>query len=174
MYMLKNYIYFNKNVYCFGGYGEKNVAFPISMRFDLDKNLWFNIAPMPKADAICHSAIFNENILISGHVNKNILLYSVDLDSFSIIPYDFSECKTKIIINADRLYLIEDRKGHIYESEVGNEYAWNKIANSIIEYTDQMYASYNKGEIYIIISSTMRAWMFLFIFNKGFSNIKKL
>ncbi|CAG9336092.1 unnamed protein product [Blepharisma stoltei] len=102
---------------------------------------------MPLDELCCHSVIFNGNILISGSLNSYIWLYSIDTDSFSVIPYEFDYYKIKILINAGRLYLIEDSLGKIYESE--DEYAWNQIANSVIgKDSDWIYCTYNKGWIY--------------------------
>ncbi|CAG9334783.1 unnamed protein product [Blepharisma stoltei] len=50
---------------------------------------------MPKQDYFCKSVIFNRNILISGNFHGNLLLYSIDTNAFSTIPYDFAPYKTK-------------------------------------------------------------------------------
>ncbi|CAG9323906.1 unnamed protein product [Blepharisma stoltei] len=143
-------IYFNKNVYCFGGEDE-NSFLNLSSKFDLDQNRWFKLAPMPEADCACNSVLFNRNILISGWKNKNIWQYSTSIDSFSKISYDFAEWKRKILINGERLYLVECQ-GMIYESE--DEYSWKQIANFIPNPNpDQAYCLYNKGEIYIGIGT---------------------
>ncbi|CAG9325002.1 unnamed protein product [Blepharisma stoltei] len=47
-------IYFNRNVYCFGGYDYHCQATYLSSRFDLIKKQWVNLAPMPQADFNCH------------------------------------------------------------------------------------------------------------------------
>ncbi|CAG9319512.1 unnamed protein product [Blepharisma stoltei] len=113
---------------------------------------------MPKADFKCHSVVFNGNILISGWTKKTILLYSVDLNSFSKIPYGFGKFKRKILINIGRLYLIEC-DGFVYESEVGDEYNWKQIANSIIKFEHwQVHCSYNKGGIYSMIWLNFKFW----------------
>mmetsp|Transcript_11862 Transcript_11862/g.11910 ORF Transcript_11862/g.11910 Transcript_11862/m.11910 type:complete len:80 (+) Transcript_11862:156-395(+) len=78
---------------------------------------------MPQSDFSCHSIICNGNILISGYKSRNLWLYTVDIDSFSTIPYDFKDDAKKILIKAERLYLIEcSICGLIYESEIGDEY----------------------------------------------------
>ncbi|CAG9323656.1 unnamed protein product [Blepharisma stoltei] len=141
-------IYFNNSVYCFGGVNRKYLT--LSSRFDFDQNRWIQLTPMPKADSSCNSIIYNGNILISGSNNKNLLLYSIDIDSFSTIPYEFAALTRKILINAERLYLIECDMGSVYESEIGSEMNWRRIKQSIIsDYPDQLYCSYNKGGIYI-------------------------
>ncbi|CAG9335877.1 unnamed protein product [Blepharisma stoltei] len=144
-------VYFDKNVYCFGGRYNVMSSAPLSERFDLDKNRWIKLTPMPKADFHCSSIAFNGNILISGFFNRNLLLYSIDMDSFSTISYDFTENKQKLLLNAWRLYLIEFRGGMVYESEAGNEYSWERVADSIIRGHDpgQICWSYNKCGIYI-------------------------
>ncbi|CAG9330133.1 unnamed protein product [Blepharisma stoltei] len=58
-----------------------------------------------KSWLLCHSIMFNKNILISGRNSRNFLLYSIDIDSFSIIPHEFTETR-KILINAKRMYLL--------------------------------------------------------------------
>ncbi|CAG9322361.1 unnamed protein product [Blepharisma stoltei] len=141
-------IYFNNSVYSFGGDNEKGLT--LSSRFDFDRNRWIQLAPMPRADYRCNSIIFNRNILISGWYNTNLLLYSIDIDSFSTIPYEFKVYTRKILINAERLYLIECMQGSIYESEIGSYSNWRRIGKSKIDCNpDQVYCSYNKGGIYI-------------------------
>ncbi|CAG9335170.1 unnamed protein product [Blepharisma stoltei] len=105
---------------------------------------------MPKGDYKCNSIIINGNILISGLLNENLLLYSIDIDSFSTIPYEFSRNRWKILINVERLYLIECDNGLIYESEIGSFSNWRRIGKSKINCNlDQVYCSYNKGGIWI-------------------------
>ncbi|CAG9330136.1 unnamed protein product [Blepharisma stoltei] len=154
--------YFKNSVYCFGGYvhndndkesnklGDCDVeALHLSNRFDLDQNRWIELIPMPQADYLCSSITFNGNILISGHWYRNLLLYSIDIDSFSTIPCKFAKRKRKILINVERLYLIEC-SGSIYESEIGSYSNWRRIGKSAINSDPvQVYCSYNKGGIYI-------------------------
>ncbi|CAG9334775.1 unnamed protein product [Blepharisma stoltei] len=106
---------------------------------------------MPQADAKCSSIIFDGNILISGYINRNLLLYSIDIDSFSIISSEFAEYKRKILANAERrLYLIESKNGSIYESKIGSFIDWTWVADSTIDFNPpQVYCLYNKGAIYI-------------------------
>ncbi|CAG9334738.1 unnamed protein product [Blepharisma stoltei] len=122
-------IYFNNSIYCF--WGKRGIHSTQSSRFDLDLNRWIKLTPMPKLDYRCSSIIFNGNILISGYWNRNLWLYSIDIDSFSTIPYEFKEDKRKILINAERLYLIEC-PGSIYESEVGSYSNWKWVGKSTI------------------------------------------
>ncbi|CAG9317903.1 unnamed protein product [Blepharisma stoltei] len=135
-------IYFSNSVYCFEG--ERN----LSSRFDLDQNRWIKLSLMPKAYCWCNSIIFNRNILISGSKNRNLLLYSIDINSFSTIPYEFEKHKIKILINAERLYLIECC-GWIYENEVGSYLNWRRIRKSSIDNNLQVHWVYNKGGICI-------------------------
>ncbi|CAG9316253.1 unnamed protein product [Blepharisma stoltei] len=142
-------IYFDHNIYCFGGYNECGEALTLSERFDLNENRWIKLSPLPQHDYWCHSIIFNRNILISGWNNKNVLIYSIDIESFSTIPYDFEAYKIKILINSERMYLTEIN-GSVYESEVSNEFVWRRISKSIINFSlYQVYLTYNKGEINI-------------------------
>ncbi|CAG9336095.1 unnamed protein product [Blepharisma stoltei] len=139
-------IYFNKNVYCFGGRSYNSFS-TLSSKFDLVGNRWIKLTPMPRVDLSCRSVIFNGNVLISGWGKRNILIYSIDTDSFSTTPYNFQLDKLNILINAeDRLYLIESPNGSVYESEIGNEYVWEAIGNSIISFWPfRDYYSFNKG-----------------------------
>ncbi|CAG9332770.1 unnamed protein product [Blepharisma stoltei] len=146
-------IYFNKSVYCFGGIDNENALSALSCRFDFNRNQWISLTPIPEADYKCSSIVFKGNIIISGFENENIWRYSIDSNSFATIPSEFGKSKRKILINSERLYLIEC-EGFIYESEVGDEYTWNQITSSIIDYyaPSQVYCSYNKGGVYIGIS----------------------
>ncbi|CAG9328526.1 unnamed protein product [Blepharisma stoltei] len=152
-------IYFNSSVYCFGR-KTWNDCLTLSRRFDLNQNRWIQLTPMPKADCMCNSIIFNGNILISGYVTRNLLLYSIDIDSFSTIPCEFKR-EIKILINAERLYLIEC-PGSIYESEIGSYSNWRRIGKSRVGHFMQVYCSYNKGGIYIstIYGSDMQYYYF--------------
>ncbi|CAG9317522.1 unnamed protein product [Blepharisma stoltei] len=148
-------ICFNKSVYCFGGYNKGYLT--LSSKFDLDQNRWFQLTPMPRSDYQCHSIMFNGNILFSGYYNRHLFLYSIDIDSFSTIPYEFAIRRRKILINAERLYLIEcDKGGVIYESEIGSYMNWIPIEKTIkIDWsTQQVYCSYNKGGICIGIKGS--------------------
>ncbi|CAG9329197.1 unnamed protein product [Blepharisma stoltei] len=106
---------------------------------------------MPKADAGCHSLVFNGNILISGCASRNLTRYSIDANNFTNINYDFSESKRKILIKVERFYLIECGKGWIYESEIDDYTFWKQIGRSIISHSCpyQAYCSYNKKAIHI-------------------------
>ncbi|CAG9320684.1 unnamed protein product [Blepharisma stoltei] len=154
-------IYYNRNVYCFGGYNHNSPLF-LSSRFNIEKKRWFKLHPMPLKDYSCNSVIFNGNILISGLKNTNLLVYSVYVSSFSTIPYSFTEHIAKILIStAERLYLIECPNGLIYESGIKDEYNWDIIGNSSIKsWTAQVYSSYNKGVIYIITDIQPRYYKF--------------
>ncbi|CAG9335827.1 unnamed protein product [Blepharisma stoltei] len=156
---LSSCIYFNNSIYCFGG--KNKGTLPLSKRFDLDRNRWIQLTLLPKSDYSCNSIIFNGNILISGYRNRKLLLYSIDIDSFSSIPYEFAEKTRKILINAERLYLIEC-PGSIYESEIGSDMNWKRVGKSIIDYDpSQVYCSYNKGGIYIsTISELVREYYY--------------
>ncbi|CAG9314850.1 unnamed protein product [Blepharisma stoltei] len=148
-------IYFNRNIYWFGGIDWNNWPLTLSRRFDLNQNRWKSLAPMPQADANCTSVIFYGNILISGFYNRNILIYSPDIDSFSIMNYELEVCQVKVLINAEeRLYLIEFSNNlFIYESEVGDEYSLKLIVHSTHYHVPfRTYWTYNKGGIYIPIS----------------------
>ncbi|CAG9314778.1 unnamed protein product [Blepharisma stoltei] len=103
---------------------------------------------MMQRDYCCHSVVFKRNILIAG-AQKNLMLFSAFLDSFTIIPYEFNIAR-KILINTERLYIIECEMGFIYESEVEDVYALKKIAKSgLRHYPLQVSCTYNKGGIYI-------------------------
>ncbi|CAG9330665.1 unnamed protein product [Blepharisma stoltei] len=153
-------IYFDNSVYCFGG--KNKIDLTLSCRFDLDQNRWIQLIPMPQADCYFSSIIFKRNILISGYDSRHLLLYSIDIDSFSTVPYKFEDKKKKILINAERLYLIECDKGSIYESEIGSYVNWRRIAYSKLNCNpDQVYCSYNKGGIYIsTISDSTREYYY--------------
>ncbi|CAG9334786.1 unnamed protein product [Blepharisma stoltei] len=169
-------IYFNNNVYCFGGIGRHMNALALSRRFDLDRNRWVELASMPQADCSCSSVIFNGNILISGSCYRSLLLYSIDIDSFSTIPSNFKANTLKILICAERrLYLIEcDFYGKLYESDIGSYTFWRIIGRSasFFPFSFQVYWLYNAGQIYIgSIKSNMIAF---FKFNLDEQNIVEL
>ncbi|CAG9324883.1 unnamed protein product [Blepharisma stoltei] len=142
-------IYFNNSVYCFGGINNKG-SITLSERFDLNKNRWTKLKSLPQADHGCKSVMFNGNIVISGY-NKHLLRYSIGKNTFAKIPYDFKEFKQKILLSAERLYLIECQNGSIYESELSSDTAWRPIGDSIINSFHQIYVSYNKGGINIAL-----------------------
>ncbi|CAG9317526.1 unnamed protein product [Blepharisma stoltei] len=109
---------------------------------------------MPIDDYKYCSVMINRNILISGNRNRNLWLYSIDINSFSIIPCEFREGARKILINAGRLYLIEWILGTIYESEIGSYTNWRltRKESTIYSNANQVYCSYNEGYVYIGIS----------------------
>ncbi|CAG9334729.1 unnamed protein product [Blepharisma stoltei] len=144
--------YFNGSIYCFGGI---DVNYPIhsalSDRFDLNENRWNKLTPMTQVDAYCNSIIINGNILISGWLNKNLLRYSIDTNSFTTIPFEFMAEKRKLLINAERLYLIEyGNNGSVYECGMGSDTDWARVSASPSSNLPwQVYILNNKGEFYI-------------------------
>ncbi|CAG9323909.1 unnamed protein product [Blepharisma stoltei] len=117
------------------------------------------LTQMPKADYHCQSVIFNGDILISGYEIRHLLRYSIDIDSFSIIPYHFEKRTKKILINAENLYVIECKyQWFIYESKAKDVYGlWGVVANWVINiWPSQVYCTYNKGAIYIITDEKQR------------------
>ncbi|CAG9324913.1 unnamed protein product [Blepharisma stoltei] len=141
-------VYFNRSVYCFGGYDF------ISSRYDMDLNIWRELTIKRVYDNCCHCIIFNGNILISINFTHNpnyLLLYSIDIDSFSDIPLPFYGNKTNVLVNTEeRLYLIEFEGGWIYESKISSYTTWSRVAESNINFNPFLtYCSYNKGGIYI-------------------------
>ncbi|CAG9329195.1 unnamed protein product [Blepharisma stoltei] len=151
-------IYYNRNVYCFGGLNPNGNISTLSKRFDLEGNRWVNLNPMPQGDCYCHCVTFKGNIFISGHANKNILRYSITSNSFTKIPFNFAAEKRKLLIKAERFYLIECG-GKVYESEIGDENSWKQIGNSLISKNPaQVYYLYNKGAIYIVTSLKMERY----------------
>ncbi|CAG9314777.1 unnamed protein product [Blepharisma stoltei] len=76
------------------------------------------------------------------------MLFSVDLDSFSIISYEFNLVR-KILINTERLYIIECKMGFIYESEAEDAYDWKKIAKSGLHNNPLQVSCTYKGGICI-------------------------
>ncbi|CAG9334159.1 unnamed protein product [Blepharisma stoltei] len=154
-------IYFNRSVYCFGG-SKYNVPLNLSSRFDFDQNRWIKLIPMPLTDFICNIVIFKGNIIISRYKNRNLLKYSIDIDSFSSIPYEFAKKTRKKLIEIEgRLYLIGYFNKKIYESEIWDEYTWKKIGTSKIPNDPYpMRCLYNKGGIYIITSPNQSPYKF--------------
>mmetsp|Transcript_6737 Transcript_6737/g.6630 ORF Transcript_6737/g.6630 Transcript_6737/m.6630 type:complete len:129 (+) Transcript_6737:1354-1740(+) len=122
---------------------------------------------MPSDDCFCNSIIFNRNILISGFYNRNILRYSIDNNSFTTISHEFEEKKTKILINAARLYLIECC-GSIYECEIGSDSNWRFIEESAINNNfSQIYCAYNNGAIYIACNRSDKMAHYKFNLGQG-------
>ncbi|CAG9328382.1 unnamed protein product [Blepharisma stoltei] len=120
----------------------------------MEKNIWAELKPMPWSDDSCHAVMYNGGIFISGYEKQNLLRYSIDTETLRVIPFQFGEKKRKILINLDRLYVIESFNGFIYESQIGDEFMWKKIGRSILgRFCRQVYWSYNKGAIYIKTSS---------------------
>ncbi|CAG9324241.1 unnamed protein product [Blepharisma stoltei] len=166
-------IYFDRSVYCFGPkvhWEQKGMP----SRFDLDGNRWCKLADWG-AGSFRLGTVFNRKIVISGFQESYLCSYSIDIDAFSWIPYDFIEKNSnKILINAnERLYLISSCNGSVYESEVGNEYAWQKIGQSIIKNDFyQVYFSYNKEGVYIsCISESIRKYYKFDLISKVLSEI---
>ncbi|CAG9336085.1 unnamed protein product [Blepharisma stoltei] len=143
-------VYFNRNIYCFGGWNDEKSPLALSERFDMNENKWIKLSPLPNPDCCLHSLIFKKNILISGSENRKLLRYSILGNDFTTIPFEFAERKRKIMVNAVRLYLIECG-GFIYESEIEDDTVWKIIAPSVISEICpwQVYCLYNKETIYI-------------------------
>ncbi|CAG9328725.1 unnamed protein product [Blepharisma stoltei] len=142
-------IYLDRNIYCFGGI-DNNGYLNLSEKFDLDRECWIKLSPMLQSDYGCHSVVFDRDILVSGKKNKYLLRYSIDGNVFNRISFEFAENKRKILVNGERIYLIECG-GFIYESEIQNIGTWKQVAESKIRDSSpsQVYYSYNKEAIYV-------------------------
>ncbi|CAG9319152.1 unnamed protein product [Blepharisma stoltei] len=142
-------VFFKGSVYCFGGLSNGKFL-NLSEKFDLRKNKWIGLKPLPEIDYKCHSIVFNDEILISGYNSEKLLRYNIKSNTFGKkIPYKFTPNMRKILINGERLYLIECR-GKIYESDIWNEKVWRKVGQlPIIGCPSQVYCAYNSGVIYI-------------------------
>ncbi|CAG9331325.1 unnamed protein product [Blepharisma stoltei] len=165
-------VYFEKRIYCFGGlrYGPLTLA----EWFDLEKQKWISLKSIPDADLNCHCIVYNGEILIAGSINANILRYSINYDKYTKIHFKFEQRKRKILINLDRLYLIEFG-GFVYESEIANPNKWNQIGMSRISnnHPAQVNCSYNKGAIYIAVGLSNESYYKFDLNKKKWFNLNK-
>ncbi|CAG9310663.1 unnamed protein product [Blepharisma stoltei] len=125
-------LYFQKCVYIFGGLETSaagNFTFSkIVQRFDLTKNRWETLLSIPEQSMNCSVVPFKQRILLAGLSNEeNIFEYDVNLDSFTKIKLESGEDSYKLlIVGNSRVYLFEGWE-NVWESEIDNEYFWNKI-----------------------------------------------
>ncbi|CAG9334690.1 unnamed protein product [Blepharisma stoltei] len=157
---LSSAVYFNRNVYCFGGV-YNGIPSNISDRFDLERNQWVKLNSLPQFDYKCSCILVNGYILIAGCVSRNLWRYSISLNCFERILYKFAGEKRKLLINLGKLYLIEC-DGSIYESGFNDDNNWKQIANAKMSSNvpSQVGCSFNKGTVYIGASIDERYFKF--------------
>ncbi|CAG9315740.1 unnamed protein product [Blepharisma stoltei] len=123
-------IYYQSSVYFFGG-SDPTQMLNLAVKFDLTKNRWFSLCALPTATMKCSCAIFKQYILIIGFTPSDLILYDIDINSYSsILHFDQWPPKSKFLINANEIIYIFEIDGKILESEYENIYVWKQIGNS--------------------------------------------
>ncbi|CAG9334776.1 unnamed protein product [Blepharisma stoltei] len=155
-------IYYNNSVYCFGGFDYNQLFLKYSNRFDLVQKRWITLNDIPKADASCTGIAFKGNILITGHWNTYLLLYSIDINSFSKIPFDYPKMENKILVNAGRRLFLIGRLV-IYESDTERYTHWRWITRASAGFDfHQVNSTYCSGAIYTGYITTKKNFYFKF------------
>ncbi|CAG9325861.1 unnamed protein product [Blepharisma stoltei] len=140
--------YLNNAVYAFGGI-TKNSNSPSNFAemFDLTKNKWYSIQPLPASSRWCSCVPFNRSILVTGNLHSKIYQYDTIIDSFTELPIELKRGEKILFIANFKVYAIDDTQT-VYESEVGNEYSWKKTKISGCIASIQNYKTFHKDCIY--------------------------
>ncbi|CAG9323914.1 unnamed protein product [Blepharisma stoltei] len=122
-------VYYQNCIFIFGGMFELQIL-DIAYKFDLATNHWIRLTPIPVPSFGCSCLVFQENILICGFFFKKLYKFDRKIESYSELPFvSVTECRLKLLATFNlRVYLIEI-DGKVMESEIGNEYNWNKIGD---------------------------------------------
>ncbi|CAG9326604.1 unnamed protein product [Blepharisma stoltei] len=141
-------VYYNGNVYAFGGssgYRVVNRAY----KFSLSKNQWSRLANMPAEFMLCSCAVLQHKIIISCSDGSRV--YDPEIDSYT-------ELSPSSQINGLVVYVIRNRGyifgsgGKIYESGVRNPYNWELSGNvTPLKNTPFGYFGHYKDAFYFLL-----------------------
>ncbi|CAG9321771.1 unnamed protein product [Blepharisma stoltei] len=122
-------LYHNNSVYIFGGNIEDNwCEQTLAERFDLEKNMWFKLTPLPTASKNCSCVLFKHIILIAGFNYNKLYAYNIEIDSYSTIyNIDLNSETSKILCYGNlKFYAIEQGRS-ISECKDGDWNFWTTV-----------------------------------------------
>ncbi|CAG9314951.1 unnamed protein product [Blepharisma stoltei] len=143
-------VYYQNNVYVFGGSDNKK-DLALAEAYDLVENKWIKLNPLPAPSRRCSCIVYKQNIIITGFNYSKLYSYSIIQNSYTEISSLLVRSGgNKILVSGIfRLFLIES-SGAIYESEVGDENNWKKVAiSNLSNNPEQIYRAYREGSIYV-------------------------
>ncbi|CAG9331317.1 unnamed protein product [Blepharisma stoltei] len=146
---------------------------PIAFKLDLLQNKWFKLPSTSVVITHCSMEIFKNSIIISGRHVSNIFKYDLNIESHSDLYLEDLDLDTYkgIFSGGSRLYIFQN-SNFIYESEIDNDYEWNKIGNFNYEFSMFPFKKFNDGSVFISLS--YKAKLMLYKFDLKHKNFKKL
>lgn len=119
--------YYKGNVYVFGGHNENTI--PDSYRYNLLKDEWARIAPMPSKSRDTYSVTFGTRIVIGGQKHDSLYNYSPNADSYQESLHLTAE-KMKIVWTGfGKVYVLSQNK--IFESGLFDLNQWGCIRENV-------------------------------------------
>ncbi|CAG9332829.1 unnamed protein product [Blepharisma stoltei] len=141
-------IYYKNSIYIFGGFND--YIMPLAEKYDLIDKKWKKLIPLPSASDCCSCVLFKENILISGRFHRKIYAYNTDLESYSELPIDLGRVLHKMLVTWNMTVYAFVDNGVALESEIGNEFKWNKIGILLWPCLYKAYRVYGKNSCFFI------------------------
>ncbi|CAG9333987.1 unnamed protein product [Blepharisma stoltei] len=158
--------YYKNSVYVFGGRFPRKLTHysyesNCARRFDLIKNLWFQLPPMPEGNSLSSCITFKDSILFSGKGNTEIIKYDLIIESYSKISIiqSASNGSKLFLTDSQRIWVIESI-GRIIESEIENEYVWKIIGSSKYSAYQNYFVAFISQVFYISLLTSSESFKY--------------
>lgn len=149
--------YYKGEIYVFGGFNIKPLA--TVQRYNLMKDTWTNLNPMPAASESCSSCYYGNSILLTGQNLISLYEYDRQIDNFKVLmdlPSDY-----KIVWNANGKFFCLCQN-LIYESDVFNKDSWSFYFESSVqvEIGRLLAPTVKRGELIFILFENQKLYTF--------------
>lgn len=139
---------FGEDVFCFGGNSQ------IAQKYDTRLKLWEKLAPGPDILGYSSACALDQSIIISTFIKKELFVYSVLNNSYSIIsPTPFSTSSSKLLIRYKHsLFCLTKNK--LFQSDLTAK-NWEEISNKLPEenWCSVMNPQVIEDKIYFILEN---------------------
>ncbi|CAG9331321.1 unnamed protein product [Blepharisma stoltei] len=143
-------VYYENSIYVFGSRPTKHLA----IKFDLLKDKWMKLPSiLVKHKKYCLE-IFKKCILFVANCEGKIFKYDFEIESYSIIDLQIipSWGGVGIISASSRAYIFES-SSFLHESEIDNEYVWQKIGKFNFRFFEVPFKKYRNDSVFVTMSS---------------------
>ncbi|CAG9331320.1 unnamed protein product [Blepharisma stoltei] len=143
-------VYYENYIYVFGCRDLKQRA----LKFDLLKDKWIKLPTILENLQQYCLEIFKKCLLLVGNCDGKIFKYDFEIESYSIIDLEFSPAWGGVgVISANSRAYIFESSSFLHESEIDNEYVWQKIGKFNFRFYDVLCKKYVNASILITMPS---------------------
>ncbi|CAG9331319.1 unnamed protein product [Blepharisma stoltei] len=143
-------VYYKNYIYVFGNCPSKYKA----LKFDLLNDKWIKFPSILENHQQYCLEIFKKSLLLVGNCEGSIFKYDFEIESYSTIDLYISAAWGSVgIISANsRAYIFESNR-FLHESEIDNEYVWQKIGKFNFRFYKIPFKKYRNGSVFVTMSS---------------------